>query len=236
MVRTRSIVAVAIVLAAATALSVATAASLRTIIGTDRADVLRGTAGADTILGRGGNDLLDGRGGNDRLVGGPGIDRIVCGRGRDVAVADPRDRLVRGCEVVRGRPTALQRELARARAATARFRDVAQARAAGYVVASPCVASLEGAEGIRSSGRVTSSTVSCASDWRADADQNLGTADDKPRLFGRPFDGPMAGHDPAMPIHYDLHVWLWKTNPRGMFVAFNPNASCPPGSHGQSNH
>ena len=24
-----------------------------------------------------------------------------------------------------------------------------------------------------------------------------------------------------------LHVWLWRTNPAGMFAAYNPNLSCP---------
>jgi hypothetical protein len=51
----------------------------------------------------------------------------------------------------------------------------------------------------------------------------------RPVLFGRTFDGPMAGHEPLMPEalhHYDLHVWLFKQNPKGMFAAVNPNVSC----------
>lgn len=51
----------------------------------------------------------------------------------------------------------------------------------------------------------------------------------RPTLFGRPFDGPMAGHEPLMPAalhHYDLHVWLWKENPAGMFNATNPGVGC----------
>ena len=48
-----------------------------------------------------------------------------------------------------------------------------------------------------------------------------------PVLFARPFNGPMLGHDPGMPPHYDLHVWLWKANPAGMFMPFNPKVSCP---------
>jgi hypothetical protein len=62
--------------------------------------------------------------------------------------------------------------------------------------------------------------------WKADADQNLGTSGDKPSLFGRPFDGPMPGHNPTMPIHYDLHVWVAEANPSGVFAAFNPAISC----------
>ena len=40
--------------------------------------------------------------------------------------------------------------------------------------------------------------------------------------------------DPATPIdeahlfepHYDLHVWLYRENPNGLFAQFNPNATC----------
>jgi hypothetical protein len=49
-----------------------------------------------------------------------------------------------------------------------------------------------------------------------------------PVLFGKTFDGPMAGHSPDMPWHYDLHVWIWKHNPKGMFTAFNPTVRCTP--------
>jgi hypothetical protein len=51
----------------------------------------------------------------------------------------------------------------------------------------------------------------------------------RPVLFGRPFDGPMAGHEPLMPEalhHYDLHVWLFKDNPKGVFSPINPSVSC----------
>jgi hypothetical protein len=59
-----------------------------------------------------------------------------------------------------------------------------------------------------------------------DADQNLNTDDDRPSLFGQPFDGPMPGHVPGMPVHYDLHVWFWADNPNGTFAQFNPSLSC----------
>jgi len=47
-----------------------------------------------------------------------------------------------------------------------------------------------------------------------------------PVLFGKPFDGPMPGHEPGQPPHYDLHVWIWQANPEGIFAPFNPNVSC----------
>jgi hypothetical protein len=63
--------------------------------------------------------------------------------------------------------------------------------------------------------------------YRADADGRLDTDDDRPRLFGRGFDGPMEGHAPGMPVHYDLHAWVWKRNPAGTFAQFNPRVHCP---------
>lgn len=57
---------------------------------------------------------------------------------------------------------------------------------------------------------------------------------DRPQLFGKPFDGPMEGHHPLMPQglhHYDLHVWLWKDNPAGMFAPTNPSVKCPKGPY-----
>lgn len=63
--------------------------------------------------------------------------------------------------------------------------------------------------------------------FKNDADQNLATASDRPKLFGRRFDGPMPGHHPGMGVHYDLHVWVWKSNPNGMFAIWNPRLTCP---------
>lgn len=36
----------------------------------------------------------------------------------------------------------------------------------------------------------------------------------------------MPGHNPVMPIHYDLHVWVAEVNPSGLFPPFNPAVSC----------
>lgn len=47
-----------------------------------------------------------------------------------------------------------------------------------------------------------------------------------PQLFGQTFDGPMPGHIPSMPWHWDLHVWVWKHNPAGMFSEWNPAVTC----------
>jgi hypothetical protein len=53
-----------------------------------------------------------------------------------------------------------------------------------------------------------------------------------PSIFGQTLAGPMDGHEPIMPAalrHYDLHVWLWKDNPRGMFTSTNASVKCAPG-------
>ena len=54
-----------------------------------------------------------------------------------------------------------------------------------------------------------------------------------PEIFGRTLAGPMDGHAPIMPAslrHYDLHVWFWKNNPRGIFTSTNADVKCVHGS------
>ena len=51
-----------------------------------------------------------------------------------------------------------------------------------------------------------------------------------PELAGQPFDGPMAGHAPGMPEHYDLHVWTEVANPAGVFAPWNPRVTCQGGT------
>lgn len=57
----------------------------------------------------------------------------------------------------------------------------------------------------------------------------LAIAKERPKLFNQDFVGPMEGHEPVMPAeeeHYDLHVWLFKNNPEGMFAPTNPAVKC----------
>ncbi len=73
-----------------------------------------------------------------------------------------------------------------------------------------------------------------AVEWFAvDPDQDVTTDDGRPSLFGVPFDGPMLGHEPGMPVHFDLHAWIWKHNPAGTFSAWNSEVRCAnsPGGH-----
>jgi hypothetical protein len=141
-------------------------------------------------------------------------------------------------------------DLRQARAATRKFRDVKVARAAGYAAAGECADDPKyGGMGIHYAneelvadgeldvrkpeilvyqptpgGRLRLGAVEY---FQVDADQDLATDDDRPFLFGMPFDGPMLGHEPGMPIHYDLHVWLYRHNPAGLFAMWNPRVHCP---------
>jgi hypothetical protein len=80
------------------------------LTGTAKADRLNGGAGNDRLNGMAGPDVLIGGKGRDTLVGGAGNDRLLvrdnerdvvdCGPGRDTVIADRRDAIRRGCEVV----------------------------------------------------------------------------------------------------------------------------------------
>jgi hypothetical protein len=142
----------------------------------------------------------------------------------------------------------LSPELQAVRAAVAKYHSVDQALADGYFAASPCESSPAGTMGIhyinpalfgpgldpqqpeillyipRADG---SHELVGVEYFAADADQNLATDGDRPSIFGRAFDGPMPGHAPGMPIHYDLHVWVAETNPSGVFAQWNPAIACP---------
>ena len=62
--------------------------------------------------------------------------------------------------------------------------------------------------------------------WFGPGPPPTGQFNSAPSLFGQTFAGPMPGHGPGMPWHYDLHVWLWKHNSSGMFAEFNPTVQC----------
>ena len=143
----------------------------------------------------------------------------------------------------------LEAQLNDLRAATAPYHSVEQAEKAGYVLDAHCASSPLGGMGYhyenaelmaddavdplqpeilvyapKANGKLELVAVEY---WKRDADQLPFTSGDKPVLFGRGFDGPMPGHKAGMPVHYDLHVWLYKDNPRGMFFPFNPDVVCP---------
>ena len=48
-----------------------------------------------------------------------------------------------------------------------------------------------------------------------------------PNIFGKPFDGPMAEHEPnTSGVHYDQHAWVWVHNPAGVLATWNPSVEC----------
>lgn len=57
-----------------------------------------------------------------------------------------------------------------------------------------------------------------------DKDQDLSTDEEKLAVFGHEMAGPMLGHFPGMPIHYDLHAYAWL--PGGGFGTTNPTITC----------
>jgi hypothetical protein len=50
--------------------------------------------------------------------------------------------------------------------------------------------------------------------------------------FGH-LDGPMPGHFPGMGTHFDLHVWIFRHNPKGTFEIWNENVHCLPSDTGK---
>lgn len=134
-------------------------------------------------------------------------------------------------------PSALHKQLAAVRAATARYHRVEAAEADGYVKVSECVA----IPGVGGMGYHYARFDQV--DFHLDAAQpevlvyaplpngemKLVAAEymapgvgPRPQLFGETFrDGPPNSGT------YALHAWIWEHNPTGMFQDFNPSVSCP---------
>ena len=137
-------------------------------------------------------------------------------------------------------------ELTALRKAMSKYGDVDAATAAGYIPVSPCEESAQGGMGFHYLNPALVGSLDPAAPtvllyeptkdgdlrlvgveyFAVDADQDVSTDGDRPSLWGKGFDGPMVGHSPDMPVHYDLHVWLYKHNPDGVFAAWNPRVSC----------
>jgi hypothetical protein len=47
-----------------------------------------------------------------------------------------------------------------------------------------------------------------------------------PRLFGRRLTLVTAPNRYGLPDFYEIHAWVWKANPRGVFDDWNPKVSC----------
>ena len=128
-------------------------------------------------------------------------------------------------------------DLETARQATDKYRDASVAIADGYVATENCVSSPEGAmgfhyvnpelardpsldvgkpeillyipteEGVKLAGVEYSFGIGGPGDPIPDRPPPA------PVMFGQTFNGPMEGHGPDGPPHYDLHLWVWEENP-----------------------
>ncbi|MBI5651862.1 MAG: hypothetical protein HZC40_15710 [Chloroflexi bacterium] len=140
-------------------------------------------------------------------------------------------------------------QIARVRAATVHFHDVAAAQAAGYGQFLGCISEPgQGAMGIHfPNGNLVGDTVLdplrpevmiyepkangqlhlvameylvFAAAWDAEHSQ-------PPVLFGQTFHRVGSPNRYGLPPFYELHIWAWKHNPRGMFYDWNPKVTCP---------
>lgn len=130
------------------------------------------------------------------------------------------------------------------RHATAQFRDINAALAAGYVPATPCVSGPNsGAMGVHLintallSKEVNPETpelimyeplpdgrmrlvgfeyLTLAADW----------VNEVPVLDGHLLNYVGAPNRYGLPAFYEIHVWAWRNNPEGSFADWNPRVSC----------
>lgn len=130
---------------------------------------------------------------------------------------------------------------------TARFVDPAEATEAGYMAAVNCVTGPEeGAMGIHfvdpislfdgqldperpealmyepRNGRLRFVGV----EYIVTAEAWHKSNNDPPVLAGQHFHFVGAPNRYRLPAFYELHVWAWKSNPKGTFVDWNPRVSC----------
>ena len=146
-------------------------------------------------------------------------------------------------------PATLNAALAELRRAVAPYHNVDKAIADGYVIDANCVSHPTlGAMGhhapgpFRNDGRINLlepdvllyelqpngkyrlngvEFFELKSTWDA---AHGGSTAPPPILFGA--NVPLSNHPPFGP-HYELHVWIFKHNPSGMFASWNPTVSCP---------
>lgn len=157
------------------------------------------------------------------------------------------------CSAVASASTGGSSDLARARQATAKFRNLEVAKAAGYgllldaagiacidkpgvgamgahyvngaLVGDPAVDATKPEALVYApaeNGRlrlVAAEYVVLQAAWDA-------TNTSRPTLFGQQFALVPAGNRYGLPAFYELHAWIWKHNPLGLFNDWNPRVSC----------
>lgn len=151
-------------------------------------------------------------------------------------------------------PAAAGDELSAARAGTARYHDISVAKADGYrpLTDANGVACIDnpgvGAMGVHYvKGSLVADPAEHASTpeaviYEPDANgqmrlvaveyvvlqsawANAGNLS-PPSLFGQTFELVSSPNRYGLPPFYELHAWIWKNNPSGMFSDWNPTVSC----------
>jgi hypothetical protein len=159
------------------------------------------------------------------------------------------------CSAVASASTGGSSDLARAKQATAKYRNLEVAKAAEYglLVDAAGIACIDnpgvGGMGVHyvngglvgnaavdptkpealvyaptENGRlrlVALEYVVFQADWDA-------THASRPTLFGQEFELVLAGNRYGLPAFYELHAWIWKHNPLGLFNDWNPRVTCTP--------
>ena len=144
--------------------------------------------------------------------------------------------------------------LAAARAATAKFHDLATAQRAGYglfpdAAGLACIAEPGmGAMGLHYANSTLFADPSldvrtpealvyapgehgtlhlAALEYVVVASAWDATHASPPSLFGHTFNYTPSPNRFGLPAYYSLHAWVWKRNPAGTFEMWNPNVHCP---------
>ena len=148
--------------------------------------------------------------------------------------------------VIASAPAGAQKDLAAARAATARYQDLARATADGYQTTVECVAIPGAAMGVHyvNLALIGDPALDPA---RPEVLLYEPQANGAMKLVGVEYMIPKALWDASNPgrrptmfagvafedgpnATYALHAWTWRQTPRGTFAPFNAQVTCPAGS------
>lgn len=149
----------------------------------------------------------------------------------------------------------VKKKLAELREATAKYHDLDVAKEDGYSFGEEehCVSNPEG-EGAMGFHAGNFSKIGYGTDHTDPevlvyeqrgnkkhlvACEFLVIAEEAPTMFGQEMHLFIPADHPANPFEdpgWALHAWVWKNNPNGMFVDFNPNVSCPDEEDGGHEH
>lgn len=128
-----------------------------------------------------------------------------------------------------------QGDIAKVRALTAKYHDPAAAVRDGYAATTECVPGMgyhyvKAAYGTAANAMQPTVMIYAkrggrlhlvAVEWVVFSAAAAGTYS----LFGQTFHGPMT-HG-TVPVHHELHAWLWLGNPDGLFAQTNSKVTCP---------